>query len=88
MDNQQMNMAVLAGTDIQKVNKEDLFDVSGMELDPRVPQEMRGGYIWKKTGNPYCFRVGDLGVKLEFPNKGPSLQDTLSGFFQRKRSGL
>ena len=53
-----------------------------------VPQELRAGYILKTTGNPYCFRVGDLGVKLEFLDSAPSLQDALSDFFQRKKSGL
>ena len=88
MNNQQIDIAALAGVDIRKVNKEELVDVSGMSFDPSVPQELRAGYILKTTSNPYCFRVGDLGVKLEFLDSAPSLQDALSDFFQRKKSGL
>ncbi|WP_373164704.1 DUF6870 family protein [Agathobaculum sp. Marseille-P7918] len=86
--NNQLNISALASIDIQKVNKDELVDVSGLALDPGVPQELRAGYILKSTENPYCFRVGDLGVKLEFLDSAPSLQDALSDFFQRKKSGL
>ena len=86
--NNQLNVSALASVDIQKMNKDELVDVSGLALDPGVPQELRAGYILKATGNPYCFRVGDLGVKLEFLDSAPSLKDALSDFFQRKKSGL
>ena len=45
MNNQQIDIAALAGVDIRKVNKEELVDVCGMSLDPSVPQELRVGYI-------------------------------------------
>ena len=88
MNNRQIDIAALAGADIRKMDKEELIDVSGMPLDPSVPRKLRAGYILNTTGNPYCFRVGDLGVKLEFLDSAPSLQDVLSDFFQRKKSGL
>ena len=88
MNNRQIDIAALAGADIRKMDKEKLVDVSGMPLDPSIPRKLRAGYILKTTGNPYCFRVDDLGVKLEFLDSAPSLQDVLSDFFQRKKSGL
>lgn len=86
--NNQFHISALASVDIQKMNKDELVDVSGLALDPGVPQELRAGYLLKETGNPYCFRVGDLGVKLEFLDSAPSLRDVLSSFAQRKKSGL
>ena len=86
--NNQLNISALASVDIQKVNKDELVDVSGLALDPGVPQELRAGYILKSTGNPYCFCVGELSVKLEFADNAPSLQDTILDFLQRKKSGL
>lgn len=88
MNEPQLNFSALASVEIQKINKEKLADVSGLALDPAVPQELRVGCIMKAAGNPYCFRVGDLGVKLEFPDNAPTLQDALSDFFRRKKSGL
>ena len=78
----------LASVEIQKINKDELTDVSGLALDPGIPRKLRAGHLLKATGNPYCFRVGDLGVQLEFLNSVPSLQDALFEFFRRKKSGL
>ncbi len=38
--------------------------------------------------NPYCFSVGGVGVKIEFAEGGPSLQETLAAFLIRQKSGL
>ena len=80
-----LNVAALSCVDIQKMNKDELTDISSMKLDPSVPQELRAAYMLKEMGNPYCFRVGDLGVKVEFLDNAPPLQDALSDFFQRKK---
>ena len=61
-----LNVTALSSVDIQKIKKEELTDISSIKLDPSVPQDLRAAYVLKEMGNPYCFRVGDLGVKLEF----------------------
>lgn len=78
----------LANVDIESVNKEDLVDVSGFTFDTAVPMEQRAAKIIAEVKNPYCFRVGDMGVKLEFPENAPPLQDVFSDFLKRKKSGL
>ena len=72
----------------EEVSKEELVDASGLRFDPQVPQELRAAYLLNAIGNPYCFRVGELSVKLEFADNAPSLQDTILDFLQRKKSGL
>ena len=81
-------LSKLADIDIEAVNKEDLTDVSGFALDNAVPQEQRAARILATLGNPYCFRVGDMGVKLEFSEGAPALQDVFNDFLKRKISGL
>lgn len=85
---EQIDLAELASVNIQKISKEELVDASGFCFDPQVPQELRAAYLLNAIGNPYCFRVGELSVKLEFAEHGPSLQDVLFSFLQRKKSGL
>lgn len=85
---EQIDLAELASVDIRKVNKEELVDASGLHFDLQVPQELRAAYLLNAIGNPYCFRVGELSVKLEFVEHGSSLQDVLLTFLQRKKSGL
>ena len=83
-----LNVAALSSIDIQKIQKEELTDIRSIKLDLSVPPDLRAAYVLKEMGNPYCFRVGDLGVKLEFLDGAPSLQDSLSDFFLRKKSSL
>lgn len=78
----------LASVDIEAVNKEDIVDVSGFTFDITVPQEHRAAKIIAAVKNPYCFRVADMGVKLEFPENAPLLQDVFADFLKRKKSGL
>lgn len=81
----QINLTELASVDIQKVHKEELVDTSDLRFDLQVPRELRAAYLLNAIGNPYCFRVGELSVKLEFADHAPSLQDTILTFLQRKK---
>lgn len=83
-----ISVAELAGVNIEAVGKEELVDVSGFSFDRSVPQEQRAARVLEMVGNPYCFRVGEVGVKLEFPDDAPSLQDLFTDFLKRKKSGL
>lgn len=78
----------LSSVNIENINKEDLINVSGVSFDNSLPLEQRAARLIEKIKNPYCFRVGDIGVKLEFAENAPALQDVLVTFFRRKKSGL
>ncbi len=84
----QIKLSELADVDITAVNKEDLVDVSGMTFDTAVSGKQRAEQVLRKMKNPYCFRVGDLGVKLEFEEDAPSFQDCFTDFLIRKKRGL
>lgn len=83
-----LNLSELANIDITAVNKEDLVDVSGLTFDTTIPREQRAAQVLRKVKNPYCFRVGDMGVKLEFLDNAPPLEDCFTDFLKRKKSGL
>jgi hypothetical protein len=83
-----IHITELASVDIETVNKEELVDVSGFAFDNSVPQEQRAARVIAMVKNPYCFRVGDMGVKLEYSEGAPALQDRLTDFLKRKKSGL
>ena len=83
-----MTISELAAVNIENVSKEDLVDVSGLTFDNTVPHAERAARILNAVKNPYCFRVGEIGVKLEFPEEAPALQDVFTDFLKRKKSGL
>lgn len=85
---EQIDLAELASVNIQKISKGELVDASNLHFDLQVPQKSRAAYLLNAIENPYCFRVGELSVKLEFTENAPSLQDMILTFLQRKKSGL
>ena len=79
---------LLSKAEITRETKESLVDAGSIFLDNTIPREHRAALLLEKIKNPYCFRVGDIGVKLEFSDGGPTLQETLESFLIRKKSGL
>lgn len=71
-----------------KTGKENLTDMSGVVLDNSVLLEQRASVFLEKSRNLYCFRVGDIGVTLEFTENAPTLQELFVSFLKRKKSGL
>lgn len=78
----------MKSVDIGAVAAESLPDVSGMAFDNALPRKERIARFLQMVTNPYCFCVGGVGVKIEFAESGPSLQDTLTDFLLRQKSGL
>lgn len=78
----------MRSVNIGAVEAEELADVSGMAFDSRLPMEERLARFLSRADNPYCFCVGGVGVKVEFSDDGPSLQDKLTDLLVRQKSGL
>ena len=78
----------MKSVDIGAVSPESLPDVSGMTFNNALSREDRVRRFLQAVKNPYCFCVGGVGVKIEFAESGPSLQDALTDFLLRQKSGL
>ena len=74
--------------DIGAVSPESLPDVSGMTFDNTLSHKERVIRFLQVAKNLYCFNIGGVGVKIEFAEGGPSLQDTLTDYLIRQKSGL
>lgn len=70
------------------VDRSKLADISTLEFDNTLPKEKRPAYVLKKLKNPLCFRCGEVGIKLEFDDNAPPIQEVLTNFMIRKKSGL
>ena len=78
----------MRSVNIGAVEADKLPDVSGMAFDNKLPMEDRLARFLARAINPYCFCVGGVGVKIEFSEDGPSLQDKLVDLLVRQKSGL
>ncbi|WP_133968176.1 DUF6870 family protein [Eubacterium limosum] len=78
----------MQSVDIGAVDAEELPDLGGIAFDNTLTPEERIAQLLQMAVNPYCFRVGEVGVQVEFAEDGPALQDTLADFLIRQKSGL
>ena len=86
--NKRTPLSELADIDIGKGNRDVPVDVSGLEFDYSVPDEQRVAWLLERVKNPYYFRVGDITVKMDFKDDAPPLQEILTDFLRRQKSGL
>lgn len=70
------------------VDVEKLVNISTIELDNSLSKVMRMKYNLEKLKNPFCFCFGEMGIKLEFDDNAPPLEEVLSNFLIRKKSGI
>lgn len=78
----------MRGVNIGAVDADLLADADGLCFDDTLSRRERLARFLHEAANPYCFCVGGVGVKIEFAEDGPTLQDALAGFLLRQRSGL
>ena len=78
----------MQSVNIGAIAADELPDVGSIAFDNKLPREERLARFLRRGINPYCFSVGGIGVKIEFSEAGPSLQDTLTAFLLRQKSGL
>ena len=55
--------------DIRAVDKSQLVDIRTIKVDPNLPPMDRWYSYLRQVKNPYCVKVGNLGVKLTFPDE-------------------
>ena len=84
----QTSAADFSNVNIEKIDKNDLVDLKEIPFDNTIPQEQRAAYIFQMIKNPYCFRVGNIGVKLEFTENAPTIQTLLTDVLIREKSSL
>ena len=78
----------MKSVDIGAVDKETLADASGFTVDPMLPKENRALRMLEHLKNPYCVLLLDIRIKPDFDDDGPYLEELLTAFFLRQKSGL
>lgn len=60
--------------DIRTVNCSQLVDLNTVVIDENQSVEERMESFVEQIKNPYCFRVGDIAVKIVYKENGPTFQ--------------
>lgn len=56
--------------DVQCVDRNSLVDLQEIRIDQSLPKEQRIKDFVAKVKNPYCFKVGNVVVKVAFNPEG------------------
>lgn len=67
----------MRAVDIRTVDKDSLVDIEGIKIDGSLPRRERFADFLKKVGNPYCFRCGQVAVKVSFADTDVTLEERL-----------
>jgi hypothetical protein len=67
----------MRNVDIRAVNKNSLIDLNSVKIDETRPIPERIADFVKQIQNPYCFRIGDVAVKVVYKAEGPTFQQNL-----------
>lgn len=60
------DFSALKQIDICEIDKNELVNIKDICVDTKKPLSDRISEFVEKVKNPYCFRVGDIAVKVEF----------------------
>ena len=62
----------MKNVDIRSVDKDTLVDLRSVQIDASRPVQERLQSFLQQIRNPYCFRIGDIAVKVNYKSDGPS----------------
>lgn len=69
---------------IQNIPINELSDINSIAVDKSLPTALRILSFIDQVGNPYCFRVGDVKVKIGYAANGPTLKNCLENILRKK----
>ena len=70
-------LSEMQNVDIRTVNKDDLVDLNSVQIDGTLPIPERVNSFIQQIKNPYCFRIGDVAVKVVYKQDGPTFQQNI-----------
>ncbi len=78
-----MTLEEMKNVDIRCVNPDDLVDIRDVRISPEINKGERILDFVRQVGNPYCYRVGDIAVKVRYTEGGATLDDRLESIMAR-----
>ena len=72
----------MRNVDIRKVDQASLVDINQVKIDNSLPVVQRVSNFISQVRNPYCFRIGDVAVKVEYKTNGPTFQQNMEDLFR------
>ena len=68
------DLGSMQAINIRTVDKSSLVDLNTVKIDDTQPIPERIHSFLQQIKNPYCFRIGDIAVKVNYKENGPTFQ--------------
>ena len=65
-------------TDVKDLDKSKLVDIRDVKIDGKKPYLIRIISYINQVRNPYCYRVGDVVVRVSYAGKDKTLTDSFT----------
>lgn len=79
-----MTLEEMREIDVRTVNPESLVDIRTVTVDPALPRAEKLKSFVMQIKNPYCYKYGDVIVKIGFANNGKTLEDCLEQYLRTR----
>lgn len=76
----------LAEVNVCDLDKAELVDITTLSIREKDSEKRFLQFI-EQIGNPYCYRCGNIGIKIEFDDSMPYLEPKLIDFLIKKKQG-
>ncbi|MDR1705866.1 MAG: hypothetical protein LBS19_14455 [Clostridiales bacterium] len=73
----------MKNVDIRSVDPDDLVDIRNVQISSEQSKDERIREFVRQVGNPYCYRVGPIAVKVRYADSGATLDDRLESLLTR-----
>ena len=70
----------MANIDISKVNKQDLIDIKDVYIEKQKSKEEKIKSFINQVKNPYCYRCGDIVVKVSYGVGVATMQEKMENY--------
>lgn len=65
-------------TDVKDLDKSELVDIRDVKIDSKKPYLIRIISYINQVRNPYCYRVGDVVVRVSYAGKEKTFTDSFT----------
>ena len=76
------DLTAMKEVDIRTVDPATLIDIRNVIIDPNRPPEEKAIAYLSQIGNAYCFKCGDVIVKIRHADTSKSIDDCMEGFLR------
>jgi len=77
-----MTLEQMQDVDIKTVDKDTLVDAKKVTVNMELPKIERMAETARQLGNPYCFRVGEIAVKIKHADTPATIDDRMESYLR------